>query len=151
MSSEPLSISYEAAVREFHVKYGHLISDQPTSNIPDEVKILRRKLILEEVEETLSAMGFTESGDWSGFEDIVEIADGIADTIYVLVGTAISYGIPIDRVFREVHSSNMTKTPVKAEPGKKYGTKTPKGPDYKPPQIDRILYSPDITPREPGA
>lgn len=78
-----------------------------------------------------------------GGQNLVEVADGIADSIYVLVGTAISYGIPIDRIFREVHRSNMTKTAIKAMDGHKYGTKTPKGPDYIPPDIAGILSRPN--------
>jgi predicted HAD superfamily Cof-like phosphohydrolase len=31
------------------------------------------------------------------------------DSLYVIIGTAVSYGIDIERVFDEVHRSNMTK------------------------------------------
>lgn len=133
----------ERELREFHEKYGHYISHAPTTDIPHEVKQLRLALILEEVEETVKAMGFTEGAFDPVNEDIIRIADGIADSIYVLVGTAISYGIPIERVFKEVHASNMTKTAVKAKNGEKYGTKTPKGPSYIPPHIWRILFEPE--------
>lgn len=121
----------EQMVTEFHVKYGHLISTEPTTEIPVVVKQLRMSLIKEECEELIS----------KGIEknNLVEIADGIADLVYVVVGTAISYGIPFDRVFQEVHRSNMTKTPVKAQGGNKYGTKTPKGPDFLAPDIESIF------------
>ena len=33
---------------------------------------------------------------------------------------------------------------MKAEDGQKYGTKTPKGPGFKPPQIDKILSDPGL-------
>jgi predicted HAD superfamily Cof-like phosphohydrolase len=42
-------------------------------------------------------------------DDIVEIADALADIIYIACGTAVSYGIPLNRVFDEVHRSNMAK------------------------------------------
>ena len=122
--------SYEQSVKEFHNKYGHLISEFPTTNIPESIKQLRLKLIEEEWEETKKAIQEN---------DLVEIADGCADLIYVIVGTCISYGIPIDHVFAEVHRSNMSKTPIKATTGEKYGTKTPKGLDYTPPAIYEIL------------
>jgi predicted HAD superfamily Cof-like phosphohydrolase len=112
--------SYESMVRDFHLKFGHLTNNSPTVDLPESVIKLRKSLIKEEVLETLTGIDSN---------DISEIADGIADAMYVLVGTAISYGIPIDRVFREVHRSNMTKTAVKAVDGEKYGTKTPKGPN----------------------
>lgn len=42
--------------------------------------------------------------------DIVGIADGIADVLYVVIGTAVAYGINIQDVFNEVHRSNLSKT-----------------------------------------
>ncbi len=142
------SQNFEQMLKELHEKYGHLISEKPTLGIPLSVKHLRVKLIDEEVGETFTAMGFSdlfEAGDRTfvpEYQDLIEIADGIADAIYVLIGTAVSYGIPITRVFTEVHHSNMTKTAVKASAGEKYGTKTPKGPDYIAPDIKGILERP---------
>lgn len=142
----------EAPMLEFFKKYGHYIQKTPSLDVPEAVVKLRHKLIAEEVGETFDAMGTIDIGSISGEpkivydaaeKNLVEIADGIADSIYVLVGTAVSYGIPIDRIFREVHRSNMTKTAVKAEGGQKYGTKTPKGPDYIPPDIEGILVRPN--------
>lgn len=124
----PLSI--EQSVLEFHKKYGHYVADHPTTNVPTEVTVLRRKLIFEELDELMEGLALG---------NLREIADGAADLIYVVVGTCISYGIPIDRIFDEVHRSNMTKTPSKAENGEKYGTKTPKGPDYVAPDVEGIL------------
>ena len=46
-------------------------------------------------------------------KDKVKIADSLADMMYVLVGTCIAHGITMDqmeRLFDEVHASNMTKT-----------------------------------------
>ena len=144
--------SPEDQLKEFHEKYGHLISEVPTLDIPSTVKDLRQKLICEEINETFEGMGYFKSSLMSppqlypDKQDLVEIADGIADAIYVLIGTAVSYGIPIMRIFNEVHNSNMTKTAVKAVDGQKYGTKTPKGPDYVPPDIKGILQFPqDLT------
>ena len=42
--------------------------------------------------------------------DLVGVADGIADVLYVVIGTAIAYGINIQEVFNEVHRSNLSKT-----------------------------------------
>jgi predicted HAD superfamily Cof-like phosphohydrolase len=129
------SKTIEQSVKEFHEKYGHYSRTYPsTAIIPDAVKKLRIALIREEIEELLKAMEEN---------DLVEIGDGGADSIYVIVGTMIAYGIPIDRIFAEVHNSNMTKTAVKAENGEKYGTKTPKGPDYRAPDVHGILFRPE--------
>ena len=125
----------EASVRAFHEKYGHLISDKPNDRVDMIVTQLRLKLIKEE---------WQEMHDGLMANDLVEIADGAADLIYVVIGTCISYGIPINRIFTEVQRSNMTKTPVKAIEGQKYGTKTPKGPDFIKPDIWGILFKPEV-------
>jgi NTP pyrophosphatase (non-canonical NTP hydrolase) len=124
----------EQMVLEFHQKYGHLISPAPTTEISVAVKQLRIQLMQEELSELIS----------KGIEknNLVEIADGLADLVYVVVGTAISYGIPFDRIFKEVHNSNMTKTAAKvtnALAGKKYGSGNPKGPDFIPADIESIF------------
>ena len=61
---------------------------------------LRVRLIEEEIGETISAL--MES-------DLVGIADGITDSIVVLLGTAITYGIDLRPVWDLVHSANMAK------------------------------------------
>jgi len=116
-------------LREFHNKmeaHGRLAPDKPTADIPKEVQHFRMDLLMEEVLEYVRGVGRG---------DIVEIADGLADLVYVAVGTAVVYGIPFDKVFAEIHRSNMTKTnnPDLA--------KLVKGPDYEPPRIREILES----------
>lgn len=62
---------------------------------------LRKRLIDEEVnKELLPAIDA---------QDLAGVADGIADAIYVLLGTALEFGIPIEEVWRLVHESNMKK------------------------------------------
>lgn len=41
--------------------------------------------------------------------DIVKVADSIADALYVILGTSVACGIDIEPIFAEVHRSNMTK------------------------------------------
>src|SRR3990167_2865992 len=91
---------WQKDVREFHLKYGALVQEKP--GIPDEkTKILRHKLIVEEVcDELLPAIKN---------DDIEEVTDAIADSIYVLLGTAVSYGIDLELVWEAVHESNMKK------------------------------------------
>ena len=74
--------------------------DKPTADIPAWVQMLRIAMLNEEVRELAEAVEQA---------DIVKIADAIADIAYVAVGTAVTYGIPFDAVFAEVHRSNMTK------------------------------------------
>ena len=61
---------------------------------------LRRNLIEEEITETLDAI----RGN-----DLVELADGIVDSIVVLLGTAITYGIDVRPIWDIIHNSNMAK------------------------------------------
>lgn len=119
--------SPEQMLREFHrakAIHGGLMPERPTADLPDDVRDLRIALLDEEVGELRKAM-------LDG--DIIEIADGIADVVFVAVGTAVPYGVPFDAVFAEVHRSNMTK--VNHTPK----AKLTKGPGYEPPDIARVL------------
>lgn len=75
-------------------------------NLPN--LILAKRLIEEEYgEEFLAAWAkFIHS---PSMENRIEIADAIADTIYVLCQLAHVADIPLDRVFEAVHANNMTK------------------------------------------
>lgn len=114
---------------EFHDKYEHYRTKDLVPRIPPlEVQTLRRLLIEEEASEVCDAIDNN---------DMVQIADGLADLIYVAIGCALAYGIPLSDVFREVHLSNMTKSMMKDE--KSIKGKTIKGPNYISPDIERIL------------
>ena len=41
--------------------------------------------------------------------DLTAAADALGDRLYVLLGDAVSIGVPIEPVFTAVHRSNMTK------------------------------------------
>lgn len=85
-------------VAAFHAACDVPVLDAPRL-VPERIA-LRARLILEEARETVEAM---EAGD------LIETADGLADLIYVAVGTALEFGVPLDRVWTEVHRSNMAK------------------------------------------
>lgn len=77
---------------------------------------LRADLIAEEVKETLEALtghevDFVIQNHVGRFKkgDMPEIADGIVDSIYVLLGTAIEYGIDIEPIWGAVQKANMAK------------------------------------------
>lgn len=117
-----------AQVLAFHQKFDAPIQPFPTVTGVTSCGInLRIKLMEEEVAETATAL--RES-------DLVEIADGLADTIYIALGTAICYGIDLRPVFAEVHASNMRKVPydcVLAGMLEAQGKKIPMGKILKPP------------------
>ncbi len=126
------AVDYLGLVHDFHQKYNHYISDKPS--IPSqEIVELRDHLIEEEMEETLTVLRDLMNFDVND-EALIELADGIADSLVVLFGTALSFGIPIGEVFKEIHRSNMTKSTEKNVFGK-----TVKGNKYEPPKIREIL------------
>jgi predicted HAD superfamily Cof-like phosphohydrolase len=94
---------------------------------PQNIKDLRVKLLREELRELAEAI---ETNDMIG------IADGVADLLYVTYGTGEAYGLPVDDIFAEVHRSNMTKFPdgkaIKNSHGKIIKPESFVAPDLKP-------------------
>lgn len=102
----------------------------PSAEVGIEQMALRQALIEEEVGELRQA---ALAGD------IVGIADALADIVYVAYGSACVYGIDLDAVLDEVHASNMTKLGADGCPVRRADGKVLKGPDYRPPDIGRVL------------
>ena len=111
-------------VQEFHRKH-NILRDPEIASYP--IKTLRMALIDEESDELFTAL--------EG-RDKVGVADALGDLLYVVFGAAEVYGIDIERVFREIHRSNMTK--IHAE-GRSAATKIQKGPAYSPPDLSFVL------------
>lgn len=88
-------------VAAFHKACDIPILNKPT--IPNKDRIdLRTSLIREEYLEVLHSLIKNEL-------DLCELSDGLADLIYVLVGTALEFGIPLERVWDAVQAANMAK------------------------------------------
>jgi len=125
-------------VGEFHEKFDLVINDRPMDfsreNDDFEVMVLfdlRHALHREEWEELEEA--------WMD-EDLVRFADAICDLIYVLCGTAVSFGIPLDECFAEVQRSNMSKLGEDGQPIKRKDGKILKGPNFSKPDLRSIIY-----------
>jgi predicted HAD superfamily Cof-like phosphohydrolase len=120
-----LGVNWYRDVKNFHEKFDLYCGKEPHIPIESE-KNFRISLIKEEIQETLKALSE---------DNLVEIADGIADSIYVLLGCAIAYGINVHPVWKEVQKSNMSKEMGhKREDGKVI--KTDK---FIPPNIKRVI------------
>lgn len=116
------------AVQDFHLAFDIPVRTYPTVDHSDVV--LRIDLLSEEFQEYVTA---ARQGD------IVEVADGLADMVYIIFGTALAYGIDLPVVLAEVHRSNMTKLGSDGRPVVRADGKVLKGPNFSPPDIKRIL------------
>ena len=104
-------MSYQNDVANF-MKAG----EQPVNSdlsLEGDQATLYMNLISEEYQETLSAFKTN---------DMIEVADGLADMVWVIMGMCNSCGIDFDSVWQEVKASNMSKFPngkaIKNEHGK---------------------------------
>lgn len=86
-------------LEEFHSTFGLTINTKPQL-VDEKLGLLRQSLIDEENDELAIAVER---------DDLVEIADALADIVYVAYGTALVYGIPLDTILEEVHRTNMDK------------------------------------------
>lgn len=120
-------------VEEFHRVYDCSISESPQKPTK-ELSELRVRLLKEEWEEYLK--GEAEV-------DLVQIADGLGDMAYVIWGTALAYGIPLDKVLDEIHRSNMSKLLEDGSVWTRTDGKILKGPNFFRPNIAKILYGKD--------
>lgn len=112
-------------VLEFHEQFDIQVAAQPT--LPDEsTQKLRIRLIHEEFNELQEALTT---------KDLPAVAKELADLLYVVYGTAVSFGIDMEPVYREVHRSNMSKIGGH----KRDDGKWVKPPTYSPAKVHTIL------------
>ena len=116
---------------DFQSAYNQARNTKPTLIEPDDY-YLRYRLGKEELLEYLDACNN---------DDIVEIADALADQLYILLGTMVAHGMQdiIEDVFNEVHRSNMSKLGEDGKPIYREDGKVLKGPNYSPPNIAQFL------------
>lgn len=114
-------------VQQFHEALGQPMPEKP--GFPSEqMRVLRQWLIAEEL---------PEYADADEADDIVAVADALADLLYFIYGSAVVHGLPMDKIFAEVHRSNMTK--FKNGANFREDGKLLKGAGYEPPRIKEII------------
>lgn len=118
-------------VKIFHKAFGHPIADIPTL-VDKDVWFLRGSLLGEELEEYAEACIN---------QDVVGIADALADQLYILLGTMHVHGLAdkMEEIFDEVQRSNMSKLGEDGKPIYREDGKILKGPDYSEPSIKSII------------
>jgi predicted HAD superfamily Cof-like phosphohydrolase len=123
-------IGFLQAAIAFHKAFNLPRQAAPNIEIEDSLANLRVALLKEEVNEFIEAVGDS---------DLVGIADALADIVYVVYGTAVTYGIDLDRVLAEVHRSNMSKLDKDGKPLLREDGKVIKSDQYFPPDVAGVL------------
>lgn len=118
-------------VEDFHSAFGHPHHTDPKTLSANRATF-RHSILQEEVTELLNA---------SIRGDLVEVADGIADCLYILFGTAHEFGIAhkLPAIFAEVHASNMSKL-VDGKPMLREDGKVMKPEGYRKPDLKGLVW-----------
>lgn len=130
-------------VEAFHVAVAQPVRNTPCPLFEGETMAdldLRSDLIGEEEGEIQRAIFALEvaTTEEDHRKAMADLADGLADLIYVCIGTALQFGIPLDRVWKEVHRSNMAK--VQGGVRRRDDGKILKPEGWTPPDVEGVLY-----------
>lgn len=117
------------SVKKFMQTFGQEVKSK--AEFPNEKIVqLRYELIKEELEEFRQAIKD---------KDIKEVADALTDILYVTYGAGHAFGIDLDKCFKEIQDSNMSKLGSDGKPiYNEYG-KVMKGPNYFKPDLNKFL------------
>jgi predicted HAD superfamily Cof-like phosphohydrolase len=117
------------SVKKFMQTFGQEVKNK--AEFPNEKIVqLRSDLIKEELDELNQAIKD---------KDIKEVADALADILYVTYGTGHAFGIDLDKCFEEVQQSNMSKLGTDGKPIYNDSGKVMKGPNYFKPDLSKFL------------
>ena len=116
-------------VKEFMTTFGQEVKNK--AEFPNEKIVeLRKKLIDEE---------FNELKDAINENDLIEVADALTDILVVTYGAGVAFGIDLDKCFKEVHRSNMSKLSEDGKPIYNEFGKVMKGKNYFKPNLKQYL------------
>ena len=116
-------------VKTFMETFGQIVRTKP--QFPDQKTMqLRLDLIQEELNELKEAM--VE-------KNLKEIADALTDILYVTYGAGYAYGVNLDKCFKEVQRSNMSKLGKDGKPIFNEKGKVMKGPNYSEPNLKKFV------------
>ena len=116
-------------VKKFMDTFGQIVRTKP--QFPNNKTMqLRFDLIKEELNELEHAMKT---------KNLKEIADALTDILYVTYGAGYAYGINLDKCFKEVQQSNMSKLGSDGKPIYNEKGKVMKGPNYSEPNLKQFV------------
>ena len=116
-------------VKTFMKTFGQEVKTKPSFST-DKINSLRYDLIKEELEELKIAMKN---------KDLLEVADALTDILYVTYGAGHAFGIDLDKCFKEVQNSNMSKLDQNGKPIFNDAGKVMKGPSYFKPDLSKFI------------
>ena len=116
-------------VKTFMETFGQEVKTKPSFS-SDKINSLRYDLIKEDLEELKEAMKN---------KDLLEVADALADILYVTYGAGHAFGIDLDKCFEEVQNSNMSKLDENGKPIYNEDGKVMKGPKYFKPDLNKFV------------
>tara|TARA_B100000989_G_C19453584_1_gene432920 strand:- start:681 stop:1052 length:372 start_codon:yes stop_codon:yes gene_type:complete len=117
------------SVKKFMKTFGQEVKEK--AEFPgDKITTLRYELINEELEELKDAIDK---------KDIKEVADALTDILYVTYGAGHAFGINLDKCFKEVQNSNMSKLGNDGKPIYNDKGKVMKGPNYFKPDLNKFV------------
>ena len=117
------------SVKKFMQTFGQEVKTK--ASFPSEkIVSLRIDLINEELLELKQAVQK---------QDLKEVADALTDILYVTYGAGHAFGIDLDKCFKEVQSSNMSKLGSDGKPIYNEKGKVMKGPEYFKPNLGKFV------------
>ena len=117
------------SVKTFMKTFGQEVKEK--AGFPsDKITSLRYELINEELNELKEAIIN---------KDIKEVADALTDILYVTYVAGHAFGINLDKCFKEVQNSNMSKLGNDGKPIYNDKGKVMKGPNYFKPDLNKFV------------
>ena len=117
------------SVKKFMQTFGQEIKEKACFQ-SKKITSLRYDLIKEELDELKVAIDNN---------DIKEVEDALTDILYVTYGAGHAFGINLDKCFKEVQNSNMSKLGSDGKPIYNKKGKVMKGPKYFKPDLSKFV------------
>ena len=130
-------------VKAFTEAMGQPVGEDITGSANIDLLMMRIDLIEEERREVLGEMPQLRLDDGDRLYlapvDKASLTKELADLLYVTIGFAVTFGLPLCEVFDRVHQSNMSKLGEDGKPIYREDGKVMKGPNYQPPKLDDLF------------